>query len=185
VTLRVVTPAVGPAVPLAELRAHLRIDDAGEDAVLAAYEKAAVELVERMTQRRIGAQTLEWVLPAWRGVFRFPVAPVGAVEWIRYVDALGVVQTVDADAYFVIPSGETSAVCLRCGHHWPCLGEAAEPVTIRFAAGGPPSASLAHAIKLLVGHWYDRREATAAAGGSGITDLPFGVEALVAGERWD
>lgn len=85
---------------------------------------------------------------------------------------------------------------------WPLLGPASEPIVIRFTAGYGTSTGDADqddekdaadetvdpipepvklAIKLLVGQWYDMREA---AQPGTMSEPPFAVSALIEAEKW-
>lgn len=182
--LDIITPPAGSGLTLAELKAHLREeqDDTANDDGIAALGLVAVGLIEASVQRAYAVRTLEWTLPAWRSSLRLPIAPVQAVEAVRYVDLAGTEQTLDPSAYLVAVSGRSRAVVPRRGTAWPLLGQGERPVVVRFRAGGVAlPATVRHAAKLLVSHLYDNREAVANAS---LVEMPFGVEALISAERW-
>ena len=74
------TTEPGPiAVPLAEIRAWLRIEGSGEDAILAGLARAAADACEAFTGRLLIARAAEETIPAPRGWTRLTAAPVRAI----------------------------------------------------------------------------------------------------------
>lgn len=214
--LRLVTPATGYPVSLAEAKAHLRVENTDDDIYIGSLIAAATAFVESVTQRRFCQQTLEWIRNEWPDKIRLPVAPVQSVASITYVAADGTTQTLDPTLYVVRSSGATKEIIAAASYYyglgeiafapgplipwpWPLLGPAPEPVVIRFVAGygatdtqddqkdsddqtaNPVPATVQHAIKLLLGQWYDSREAVQP---GNMTEPPFAVTALLESEKW-
>lgn len=194
--VRVITPATQLLVSRDDLKAQLRLEqtDTDSDTQIDALNAAAQALVEMMTQRRYGAQVLEWVRDSWCDTMVLPLAPGGdsskvTINSVKYADLEGVQQTLDpATMYWVRPAGPTQSVVRQWFAVWPWLGDAAERVVIRFTIASEPTdapANIIHAIKLLVGHWYANREAVVGVNNRDSSGpLPLGVEELVDAERW-
>lgn len=167
-TLVLVTPA-SPSVTLAEAKVHLRIDDGDDDALVSALISAAVAHAERWTG--IALEEAVWSLsldgfPS--GGIGIPLAPVISVDAVAYLDAEGATQSF-ADFYVagqrVYPSST-----------WPATQARAGAVTVEFTAGAGTPADVRAAILLMIGHWYERREA---ASEKGMTEIPMGAYALL------
>jgi uncharacterized phiE125 gp8 family phage protein len=76
---------------------------------------------------------------------------------------------------------------LRSGT-WPANLDDYNAVTVTWWAGyGSSGASvpvaIRHAILMLVGHWYETRQATVATGAV-PQDVPFGVNSLLDSQKW-
>lgn len=61
-TLRVVAPPASPAVPLAVVKQHVRVDNSGDDPLLAFYVESATQTVEAYLARALISQTLAWTV---------------------------------------------------------------------------------------------------------------------------
>lgn len=179
-TLRIVSaPTVG-LVELSRAKQDLRVESGDHDFLIQRLIRTATARVEAMTQRRYITQTLEWVLPRWPGaVIRLPVAGVNTVTSVTYVDANGTTQTLSTDDYVVSPDGATLSLRMKRGQCWPLVDDdAAEPIVIRFTAGGDQAAvphQVQTAAMLFVGQLYDNPE-------KGTT--PEGVADLLWDEMW-
>ncbi len=87
-----------PVVTLAELKAHLRIEDEGEDALLAGWLRAATEIVEQeLGQLLIRREVTEQLLCGDRGI-RLSLLPVVRIESVEVQDSEGVWQLLEAGA---------------------------------------------------------------------------------------
>jgi uncharacterized phiE125 gp8 family phage protein len=196
--LRTVTPPSGLAVSVADAKAHLRVDTADDDALIAALIAVATGMVESATQRRLITQTLDWVLPCWRPAIVLPVAPAQSVTSITYVDTTDTPQVLDPSGYTVL-TRTNKVIVPSYGNIWPYLYPvAAEPLVIRFVVGyedvtvggeepddpadGIP-VELLHMIKLQVAFMYENRE-PAVLGNTVPQKLPF-FDALVDPFRWE
>uniref|UniRef100_A0A6M3J9F2 Putative head-tail connector n=1 Tax=viral metagenome TaxID=1070528 RepID=A0A6M3J9F2_9ZZZZ len=152
------------------------------DPYLTVMVKAARQMCESATSRALITQTLDLTLdrfPSSTEPIRVPRLPLVSAA-ITYTDEDGASQTWTAGLYSV----DTSA-----GRILPAYGEVypstrtgiLNAVTVRFVAGyGATSASVPSAIlsamKLLIGHWYEHRESTAA---GNLNVVPQAVDALL------
>jgi uncharacterized phiE125 gp8 family phage protein len=182
----VTAPALEP-VTLAELKAHCRIDVGDEDALISALGKAAREHVETLTHRPLITQTWDLTLDAFPcGVLELPLPPVSSVTSISYIDQAGDTQTWDAALYRVdLPSGPFAGparIQPIYGGTYPITQAVTNAVTVRFVCGFGSTAlsvpaSLRHAIKLLVAHWYDTGRGPVQIGNI-VQSIPLTVDAL-------
>lgn len=121
---------------------------------------------------------------------RLPCPPLISVTAITYVDAAGTTQTLDPAAYQVDAVGTPARILPAYGTTWPAARHQLNAVCVTFIAGYAPAAGsptdfvanvpppIVAAAKLLLGHLYENREATAAL--PGLQELPLGVAALLA-----
>jgi uncharacterized phiE125 gp8 family phage protein len=197
-SLRLITPPAEEPVTLDEAKQHLRVEMPDEDALILGLIAAARAQVETRTKRALATQTWElglesfcWSDSPWgvcsdRGSsHRLPWPALQSVTSITYLDATGTRQTLSTSVYQVI-TGTPGRVGLAYGQSWPVVRSEPDSVLIRYVAGyGGASAvpdALKAAIKLLVGHLYENREATIS--GLTITELPMAVRALCDTECW-
>lgn len=185
----IAAPAVLP-VALAEAKAHLRVDHDDDDALITGLVQVATDYLDGYggaLGKAIITQT--WAQDASRwlgGALEVGVRPLQSVASLSVVDEADAVQTavdlvgyrVDAVHGLIIPKADTSL---------PSLGSY-DRLIVEYVAGygdAPEDvpASIRHAIKLLVGAWYENREALIV--GTNATPLPpgFNVRALLAPVR--
>ncbi len=186
--VRIVTQPTEEPLSLDEVKAHLRVDGAEEDALLSHYLQAARLTAERQCWRQIAKATLEWSIdcfPADECLF-IPRPPLISITSIKYVDPNADTQTFDPVNYYVDPLGEPGRVVLKSGSAWPVTNLQPGSVLVRYEAGYADAASvpadLKTALLLLVGHLYENREAVLA--GAAANELPFGVDALLTPHRF-
>lgn len=181
-------PAVEP-VTLEEAKLHCRIDASAtdDDALVADLIIAATRHVERITHRRLISQVIEdrrdeEPSSTWES----PVGPVLSIDSVTYVDTNGTTQTWSSTLYRTdIPAGPTAGPARLepiFGGIWPQTRHVINAYTVRFTAGyGTTAASVPYdikaAIKLLIGHLYENREAVNV--GNIVTAVPFTVDSLL------
>ena len=169
-------------VSLAELKSHLRVEDDDEDTLLRGLLTAARLYVERAQRRSFVNTTWTWTLDEFpSGYLRPPRSPLSSVTSIAYVDTDGTSQTWDSDEYDVDTSVEPGRIEPAYGYSYPATYDQMEAVTVTFVAGygtadDVPEATKV-AIKMLVGHWYEHREAYTEV--QGVSEVPFAVKALI------
>lgn len=161
-------PSIEPLL-VADLRAHLKVDDGEEQFLLDAWLTAARQQVEIYTGVALLTQT--WLLqldgfPADDFV-TLPRAPVQSIASVQYVDQAGTTQTMSAGDYRLVapedPVGGEHRLVLGYGKSWPSTRSDINSVSISFIAGfadrkSVPPALLA-AILLIAGDLYENREA--------------------------
>lgn len=150
-------PAPSAPVPLAEIRAYLRIATSEEDALLAGHLRSAAEACEAFTGRLLIERAVEETLvasPAWA---RLGAAPVRSIEAVAALGGDGGERAVPASDYAIdIDSA---------GEGWVRLLVRIEEKRIRvgYAAGiaadpnGVPE-PLRHGVLRLAAHLYGQRD---------------------------
>ncbi|MFN3970500.1 MAG: hypothetical protein ACK4GO_08915 [Gemmobacter sp.] len=178
----------GAALPIAALRAHLRLgsgfaDDALQDGLAESYLRAAMAAVEGRTSKRLIARGFLLTLEDWRaaGEQALPVAPVVSVAEVRLVDADGVAVVVDPARWRLVRDAHRPRIA-STGYLLPLPptgGRIEVAFTAGFGAWGDVPADLAQAVFLLAAEYYEMRHE----GGMRLGDgLPQAVQALIA--RW-
>lgn len=199
--LTLITPPAREPVSVTEAKLHLRVDHSQEDDYIAGLITAAREHVEDFCNRSLLTQT--WLLTLdhfpgrgmvdshyidatqnftatyphkfWIALYRPPLL---GVTTLKYIDANGVLTTMDPSLYQVDTYSEPGRVALGVNQIWPWT-ELSVPqpvlnaVQITYTAGfgvatvdGDGNTSLPttfprtlrHAILLTLAHWFENRE---------------------------
>lgn len=184
------TPAVLMPLAVDEVAAHLRITDETEHPLLDTYLRVAVDYLERTTGLRLLTQTWTAVLdqgdvPSGSDALELRGAPLASITSIAYVDTGGVSQTWVSSNYVVDTGRQPGRVYPAYLVSWPDVRDQPQAMTITYVCGWTAATAvprpIAHALKLLVGHWYENREATTP--GDSPQDVPRAYDALIAPYR--
>lgn len=183
---RTVAPTVEP-VTLSEAKSQANYDDDDKDPDFDLWVKAAREMTETRTRRAFLNQTWTLKLDAFPDdVIELRRCPVSSVTSITYLDGEGTTQTLPTSVYAVDLSNEPARITLKYGQDWPTTYLQANAVTVTFVAGyGATAANVPAqakmAIRTLVSHWFNNREAVGNVGG--IVELAY--DAMIESLRWD
>lgn len=191
--IQVVTEPVKEPVPIEQLKNDIRVDSdlTADDILIRGLGIAARITAEKIQRRALISQTIELTLDDWPATdwIRIPRPPLQSVTSIKYYDTDDTEYTLSSSSYLVDTASEPGRVILNSGESWPSSVtlRPANAVVIRFVAGyGDDQEDVPEttqqAIRLLVGHWYENREAVSTTGAV-PKDLPFGVRALLWLER--
>jgi uncharacterized phiE125 gp8 family phage protein len=185
--LTLVTPPAKDAISLHQAKAHCRVDHGDDDFLIPNLIAGAVNYLDGpsgILGRAIMPQTWALELPSWPDAIALPVEPVRSVS-VTYVSAAGVSETLSSDSYELVqwPSRAPRWQFVD-GAQRPALGDVTYPITITMEAGAASVSEVDDGIKIailmLVGHWYENREAVAPVA---VTELPMAVDALLARHR--
>jgi uncharacterized phiE125 gp8 family phage protein len=175
---------------LGEAKSQCRVTGDDEDGLIAGYILAARMHVENSTRRRLITQVLNYTIdyrwPLSRcGLPRLalPVAPVSSVTSITYVDANGATQTLAVDQYTTALDRDDAVIEPAHNVTWPDVRCQLGAITVLFVAGsslGDVPHPLKQAMRLLIAHAYDNREAITA---GQFNEVPMGVEAYLSPYR--
>jgi hypothetical protein len=170
-----VTPPVTEVLTVPEARLHLRVDASEEDGLIADLIEAAVAYLD-----------------GWGGVLGRGIMPQQWAEEFRgwgdlplSLPDVGDFTVVGIDAAGAeVPAASSSIAATRGGWVVTCAGGTVDKVRVTYQVALPPSRLPAAKaiVKLLVGHWYEHREAVAT--GTIATDLPMGATAMIGALRW-
>ena len=177
--------AAVPLITLEEARAQLRVDHFEEDQLLARLVDAVTAAISgpHGIGRALLAEAWELRLDAFPlGAITVPLGPVQVVTSIAYLDPQGASQALPTSAYIVAHQRDLAVITPAYGGSWPPTRPQLDAVTISFVAGygdAPEDvpADLRHAAFLLLGHFYENREASVL--GVSAMELPHGYTSLV------
>jgi uncharacterized phiE125 gp8 family phage protein len=185
--VRVTTQPTAEPLSLAAARAHLRVDHFDEDPVIAGFILAARQHIETITGLALCTtgytMTLDDFPPG--EMITLPREPVQSVTAVRYYNDAGTLvewpsSEWEADLYSLPPR-----IRPRDGYTWPISKDRLAAVQIEFVAGfgGPEMVpqSILQAMRVLVGHFYENREAVNV--GNIVNEVPMAVDALLAPYR--
>ena len=181
---RTVAPTISP-VSLAELKLHVRVDQADDDAILEAMLNAATAFVENRTGLRLAQQTWTQSFSGLADRLYLTGAPVSSVSSISYYDTANAAQTLTSSLYRLVAGWDGVYVEQDSDSTYPETYTRADAVTVTFVAGFGTTAGsipddLRQAVKLIVGHWYETREDAMP---MEQRPIPNGAAALMAAHR--
>lgn len=187
-SITTLVPPAGEPVSLAEAKTLLRIDGTDEDSLLSSLISTARHTVEIRTGRALLTRTLVLTLNRWphSGVVPLPHPPAISIASIDVVSASGGMSPVPSETWLVDRTGLRTRLRLAPGRAWPVPGSPVEGVRITYDAGYGTSPAeipppLAHAVLLLVAHWYENRVPVVLNGSA--ARVPATVDALIAPYR--
>lgn len=187
--LSLVTPPAAPAVSLAEAKAHLRVDFNDDDAYITQCVSRAIAAIDGPNGVGRCLVTQSWLLALDRFPdieFTLPLGPVQTITSVKYLDPGGVVQTLAPSSYWANLYRSPATICPGYGVMWPTYRSMPGSVTVEFVAGTPVAsvpADLKAAVLLMVGHFYEHREAVVVADAIRVDELPLAVESILSRYR--
>lgn len=201
--LKLIKPPEGAALTLEEAKRHLRVERDDENDDIDRLIAVASERAEDFLNRKLMTQT--WMI-SWdrgeylwvdsRGVVKLPFPPLQAVDSIKYTDAAGVEQTIDPAYYQVDIVSEPGRIAPAAGMVgiWPWLMPSLLPIApalsairVQFKCGysenNPMPLKIKQAMLLMLGHFYENREAVLAGLRAAAIEIPLGAESLMWASR--
>lgn len=160
------------SVDLDQAKAQCRVMHSREDALITQYMNAARAHLERFTGRKLAVGEVVDTFDRFGEALQLSVGPFVSLTSIGYVDADGQAQELSGasalDGLVYAPAGG-----------WPTIKDHSA-ITVTYQAGFQETpADLDMAQLLLIGHFYNNREAVqVGSGSSGAVELPLGVQAL-------
>lgn len=183
--LRQTVPPETEPVTLEEMKEHLRLDGAEEDALIESLIASARQYAEALTCRQLVTATWRLTLDAFpAGCIVLPRPRLQEVLSIQYVDAAGDTQTLAPELYQVDAESEPARLSPAFNTFWPGTRHQmnAVVVTIRcgYGAAADVPAGVKTAIRMLAAHYYENREA---ATDVQLLPVPMAVKSLLSPER--
>jgi uncharacterized phiE125 gp8 family phage protein len=193
---RQTAPAVEP-VTLAEAKAHLRVDTSDDDTYIGTLITAAREWCEQYLDRTL--VHTQWVMR----FDKFPDSGIEPVELPRppmvmsgtatavtvtFTQEAGPTSTYSTSEYRVDRNATPGAILPIYGSTWTPHRQDDNAISVTWwagygASGSSVPAAIRHAILMLVGHWYESRQAVIATGAV-PQEVPYGVQSLLDSQRW-
>lgn len=187
--LKIVTAPAAEPVSLTEAKLHLRIDHSTEDDLITGLITTAREEIERMTDVMLITQTWDWSMDAFfADEIKVPLWPLASVSSIKYLDENSAESTIAATNYAVDTASRPGRIAWKSSYSLPSVElYPVNAVTVRMVVGFGTAGTnvpkrFIQALKLLVGHYYENREAVYSSVGGNVIDLPRGMDALLAGD---
>jgi uncharacterized phiE125 gp8 family phage protein len=184
--LKVVTPPAVFPVTIAEAKAQCRIDIDDENDLIYDFIGAATERVQLAARRTLMTTVYDLFFDAWP---RFPISlalpPVASVTGIYYTAEDTAEATWAATNYAVNTNSEPARIVYKRNASTPSVTlEPVNAVRIRYTAGYGSTTSAVpdryrQAIRMLIGHYYENREALSVAQGLSMSELPLAVADLI------
>jgi len=163
--------------------------ETAEDNLIQQIITAAREYCEVYQRRAYLTQTWELWLDAFpaKDYLELPRPPLASVTSIEYYDTANTKATMSASDYYVDVENTPGGVQLAYGKSWPSASlRPRNGVCITYVAGETAAASVPQKVKqamlLLIGHWYENREAAQPFDYS-KAGMPMGVDALLWQDR--
>lgn len=158
-------PAQEP-VSLDELKDHMRVDVADDDALIDALILAARLRAETFLQRALITQTITLSLDWFPAVILAPRPSLQSVTRIDYIDTAGATQTLAAAKYTVDAKSEPGRIMPAFGEIWPTTRDTFNAATVVYIAGygllpADVKEPIRQGIMHLAAHFYENREAVA------------------------
>lgn len=185
-TYHIKTQPTTEPISLAEAKAQCRVDITEDDGYLDGLIATARRICEEWSSPRLAMLTQTWLYVAddfpGSDTLELEVGPLQSVTSIKYTDASGVTATFASTNYLV--DTYTGRVRLKSNASWPSVTlRELNGVVVEFVAGYGDTGTAVpehfrHAVKMLVGHWYEMREPVATAGSA--KEIPFAVSSLMA-----
>lgn len=182
-----VTPPSVPLVSLSEAKLHLRVDSDDDDDLIEALVAAAVSYLDGWSGtlgRCLVSQTWKESFSAFPSCtrLRLRLVPVGSITSVVYRDSSNVEQTLSSSLYSgPLLDAHGAYLALDDDEVWPDTYDRDDAVTVTYVAGyGAAASDVPQAIRqaalLMIGHWYENREAVAA---GIIVEVPLGATFLL------
>jgi uncharacterized phiE125 gp8 family phage protein len=191
-SLKALTQPVVEPVSLAEAKAQCRIDTTADDAYVVALIAAAREYVEAYMDESLIDRQYVMRLDAFPAVIELPRPPMSqtaertAVSITYVTGESGATATLAATEYRVDRDSVPGRIRTLYAGSWPSHLLDYGSVTVTWWAGrGIDGTAVSQRVKaamlMLVAQWYERRMAADAAN---LSEMPFGVRALLDSAKW-
>ena len=209
VAFEVVTPPNYEPITLDEVKAQCRLDDVTDyDTDLKFLIQVAREKVENDSERALVDQTRRvwvdqfpnagargqitlnpfpsqpWLYGGAMQALEIAVKPVTSITSIIYMDQSGTWVTWDPSKYIADTVTYPVRITPQYGLIWPICRVRINAVQVTFQCGHPSAglipAAAKHAMRLLVGHWFENREAV----GNVPQEIALGYESMINMLRW-
>lgn len=151
------------AVPLDEVRRHLRVDTDDDDGLIEVYLASAISYLDGAggwLGRALAPQTWREDFDFFSPALRLSLAPILSVLSVTYLDSAGSSQTIAPESYVIRNGSKSPEIVFVSGFVYPSLSDDAPAISVTYSAGYEPvPADLRAAILLMVGDMYEWREA--------------------------
>lgn len=178
-------------VELIESKADLRVQHTAEDTLIEGLIAAATDFMDvpnGAINKALITQTWSLSVRCADRYYRIhlPITPVQSISSITYYDSDNTQQTLDPADFYLHGDEEWCYIEPKPGTTWPAVFDRLDAITVTFVAGfGDDSTavpnSIRQAMRLLIAHWYQNREAVVI--GTITAELPLAVQSLISMNR--
>ncbi len=159
-----------------------------EDDAILAWIQVAREYCERIARRSFAEQTIKMFLDRFPycNEIELPKPPLQSVTSVIYKNSDGDSTTLVEDTDYIVDTDSyIGRIVLSFNKSWPVFtAYPVNPVTITYVAGyddsNPIPEMYKQAILLLVGHWYENREAVMVGAINMTKKIEYAVDQLLA-----
>jgi len=147
--------------------------------------EAARRWCENFQKRTYIEQSITWTLDEFPDYFTVPRPRLISVTSIKYYDTDGVQQTLANTVYDVDAENEPGRIALAYNQTWPTIRPIVNAVEVIYKAGYGIARTdipenIRHAMKILIGHWYEHRESVSE---DKLIEVPMAVKSLLWQDR--
>lgn len=178
----------GEPLTLTQAKAHLRVEGSDEDLLISSIITASRVHLETALSFSLMTQSWSYRLDRWpdSGVVTLPLHPVQSVSEIRVYDENDVQTIVSASEYLLDAGPNPARLVCKDLSPWPKPARPIAGIEILFSSGYGDAESdvpepLRQAVRLLVAHWYERREPLQA--GLDLKNAPRAIHDIIAPYR--
>lgn len=178
--LSLVTGSTELALSLADAKNHLGIDQSFDDSRVTDLIRSAQDFIERERAIDLVPKTWDYSLCSFPfGPIDLPRQPVTSITSISYYTGLETSTTYASSSYLLQSPWSLRARVYNKATSWPvAYWGRPDAVTVRFVSGSTVENYTAkHALRLLVGHWNENREAEIA--GTISSEIKIGLDRLL------
>ena len=163
-------------ISTADLKAHLRVTHSDEDGLISAYRTAACQFVEAYCNTRLTNVEVYVDFSGFAALLEIPVGPTIRVNSVQYkTSKTADYTTLDGSEYYVEKGRKPAVIKLITS---PSVdSENPSPVRVSVDTGYQVTPeALVQAVRFLVAHYYEHRQAAEAAS---IKEIPLGIFSLM------
>lgn len=186
----VATAAAINPVTLVEGKQQCRVDIDDDDDLIIGYINAATNRCQLAARRTFITTTYDGYFDSWPArAIDIPVPPLQSVTGVYYTDEDGTEAEWDSDNYIVDINSTPGRLRFKSTAIAPSVTlQEINAVRIRFVAGYGDATEdtpeiYRQAVKMLLGHYYENREALLVAQGLSLSELPLSVADLLGIDR--
>lgn len=172
----VVTPAETSVIDLEDAKLWIRVDDTLEDSLVFGLIQASTQAAENYSWLQSNTVTYKSTLTHMPRRIKIWKNPIQSITHVKYYDKDNAIQTLAADKYSFATIDGCATIVIKENI---TTYERLDAVEIQYVAGfgveNTPG-TMKTAIGLLLGHYYEHREAVAM--GTAV-EMPYGVTFLL------
>lgn len=147
-TWKLITPPAALAVSLELARATARLDAGDADLELEQAIRTYTDEAEHETSRAFITQTRRATLDRFGRAIRLEGAPLQSVEFVKFYDQAGQLQTLHPEDYLVDVESEPGYVVPAPGKAWPTTADRINAVHVQYVCGyGADDSTVPDAIR--------------------------------------